>query len=177
MIRTFSRRTVNALLGPTPCSPPDYHRLPSYRTRSGATRGTRGGRVRICHRSVHLCVRACDDGIHPAGDDQRGSPRVLTRRWDLRARQFVYGAPASIALRCGVICLAWPPVVADAEYVSPITASPIPNDHWLPQFQWPRSNPSSLIQTSPKGKCRNRTGWRTRPQGPHPARSGLQRAA
>src|SRR5262249_51223105 len=53
---------------------------------------------------------------------------------DLRARQFVHGAPASIALRCGVICLAWPPMVADAEAVSPITASPIPNCHWLLQF-------------------------------------------
>src|SRR6516164_5256633 len=68
----------------------------------------------------------------------------------LRARQFVHGAPASIALSCGAIWLAWLPLVVYAEYVSPITASPTPNDHWLLQFQWPRSNPSSLIQTFPK---------------------------
>src|SRR5215471_7358386 len=69
---------------------------------------------------------------------------------DLRARQFVHGAPASIALRCGVICLAWLPMVADAEDVSPITASPIPNCHWLLQFQWPRSTPAPLFRPSLK---------------------------
>ena len=41
-----------------------------------------------------------------------------------------------------------------------------------------RSNPAqSTRQCRAKGKRRNRTGWRARPQGPHPAGGGLQRAA
>jgi len=38
-------------------------------------------------------------------------------------------------------------MVADAEDVPPITASPIPNCHWLLQFLTAEIYPSSLIQT------------------------------
>src|SRR6516164_9610360 len=41
-------------------------------------------------------------------------------------------------------------MVADAEDVPPITASPIPNCHWLLQFLTAEIYPSSLIQTFPK---------------------------
>src|SRR6516165_9332022 len=40
-------------------------------------------------------------------------------------------------------------MVADAEDVPPITASPIPNCHWLLQFLTAEIYPSSLIQTFP----------------------------
>ena len=81
----------------------------------------------------------------PRAQKERSSPHC-----HLRAGQSVYRTPASIALRGGVIYLAWPPAVANVEDVTPITVPPIPNCHWLLQFQWPVSAPSSLIQTFPR---------------------------
>jgi IS5 family transposase len=48
---------------------------------------------------------------------------------DLCARQPLHRTPASIALRCGVICRPWPPVVADAADVTPITVALLPHRH------------------------------------------------
>src|SRR6516165_8203718 len=47
-------------------------------------------------------------------------------------------------------------MVADAEDVPPITASPIPNCHWLLQFLTAEIYPSSLIQTFLSGGDLNR---------------------
>src|SRR6516162_1643485 len=44
-------------------------------------------------------------------------------------------------------------MVADAEDVPPITASPIPNCHWLLQFLTAEIYPSSLIQTFPNSRA------------------------
>src|SRR6516225_11011244 len=43
-------------------------------------------------------------------------------------------------------------MVADADDVPPITASPIPNCHWLLQFLTAEIYPSSLIQTFPRAR-------------------------
>src|SRR6516162_5347140 len=52
-------------------------------------------------------------------------------------------------------------MVADAEDVPPITASPIPNCHWLLQFLTAEIYPSSLIQTFLSSSAL--FYWRSRP--------------
>src|SRR5262249_17640366 len=93
-------------------------------------------------------LRLCQSAL-PRAQKERSSPHC-----HLRAGQSVYRTPASIALRGGVIYLAWPPAVANVEDVTPITVPPIPNCHCCCNFNGRYPLPAPLFRPSLDEACR-----------------------
>src|SRR5262249_41548503 len=100
------------------------------------------GKRRASDRYHKAGLRLCQSAL-PRAQKERSSPHC-----HLRAGQSVYRTPASIALRGGVIYLAWPPAVANVEDVTPITVPPIPNCHCCCNFNGRYPLPAPLFRPS-----------------------------
>jgi Transposase domain (DUF772) len=88
-----------------------------------------------------------------------GSPKHPSPAGDLRAGQFVHGAPVSLALQCSVICPTSRLAVAQTQIANQ-SRHLLQHCHWLMQSQWLASVRQPLVQTFPSGYS---TSWRAKP--------------
>src|SRR6516164_3895587 len=100
--------------------------------------GTRQGRA--FDRGHQTSVRLCQGAL------SRAHQKHPSPAGDLRAGQFVYGAPVSLALQCRVICLTSRLLVAQPQIANQLRHL-LQHCHWLIQFQWLASVRQPLVQT------------------------------
>src|SRR5262249_404180 len=129
-------RTARAGLRQPPLSPSRCRGRERAREKPDQIEGARQSRASDRYHQAGL--RLCQSAL-PRAQKERSSPHC-----HLGAGQSVYRTPASIALRGGVIYLAWPPAVANVERRHTNNGAANPKLSLLLQFQWPVSAPSSL---------------------------------